>query len=102
MHSIVQWTNSNQGFITALLTFVYVVATLFLVCLAYQQLVQHQRAQRQQTRLNALASKLSALIHLHGWNNAQGKSHFAAKNFKDIEEAQKQLDAILAEEPPKT
>ncbi|MDP9098782.1 MAG: hypothetical protein M3N48_07295 [Verrucomicrobiota bacterium] len=97
MQPLINWANANQGFLTAILTLIYVVATLLLVCFAYRQLRQQERSQRQQAHLSALALKLHALTHLHNWNNAQGKSHFAVQNFNDIQETQKQLDALLSE-----
>ena len=50
MTEVINWTNSNQGFIMALLTLVYVGATLWLVGLARRQLRQATDLERSRTR----------------------------------------------------
>jgi hypothetical protein len=50
LSGLVNWSNTNQGFLVACLTFVYVVATLWLVWLARRQLGQTIELERARTR----------------------------------------------------
>ena len=50
MTELINWTNSNQGIITALLTLVYIGATLWLADLARRQLRQATDLERSRTR----------------------------------------------------
>jgi hypothetical protein len=50
MIEAIDWTNKNQGFIMALLTLVYVIATLWLVWVARRQLRQATDLERSRTR----------------------------------------------------
>lgn len=48
--SVVTWCNANQGFLSACLTFVYVVATIWLVRLSHRQLRLAIELERSRTR----------------------------------------------------
>ena len=50
MNTVINWANSNQGFIMAILTLVYVGATLWLVWLAHRQADVATKLERSRTR----------------------------------------------------
>jgi hypothetical protein len=50
MSQIIQWCNTNQGFLSGCLTFVYVLATICLVWLASRQLAHATELERGRTR----------------------------------------------------
>jgi hypothetical protein len=50
MTELINWTNQNQGLVMAGLTFVYVVATLWLVWLGRRQLQLSTELERSRTR----------------------------------------------------
>jgi hypothetical protein len=50
LHQIIQWSNTNQGFVSACLTLAYVLATIWLVLLARHQLSHATQLERSRTR----------------------------------------------------
>ncbi len=56
MNALISWLNYNSGFVSACLTFVYVVATIFILTKNHQLVLEMRRSREQQIKANIVAS----------------------------------------------